>query len=132
MQLYDTERYSINLHDLEILKSSFTHSQCVVCCMLPMPCHQQRLTTRKMFIELTDLVRKTVCLHFTLFGICKVVNLSPYRPWRPLGLRKFEAPTYSDIRLIDGGKVVSPKRWPLFTPQEDYWYLFLTESTQGP
>jgi hypothetical protein len=45
---------------------------------------------------------------------CKV-NLSLYRPWRPLGLREVEAPTFSDIRLIDGGKIVSPTPRPLFT-----------------
>jgi hypothetical protein len=39
------------------------------------------------------------------------VKLSLYRPWRPLGLR--EAPTFSDIRLIN----VSPTRRPLFTPK---------------
>jgi hypothetical protein len=37
---------------------------------------------------------------------------------RPLGLLEVEAPTFSDIRLIDGGKVVSPKRRPLFTPKK--------------
>jgi hypothetical protein len=43
--------------------------------------------------------------------ICKVkVKLSLYRPWRPLGLREVKAPTFSDIRHIDGGKVVSPTR----------------------
>jgi hypothetical protein len=31
-------------------------------------------------------------------------------------LREVEAPTFSDIRLIDGGKVVSPTRWPLLPP----------------
>jgi hypothetical protein len=36
------------------------------------------------------------------------VKLSLYRPWRPLGLQEVEALTFSDIRLIDGGKVVSP------------------------
>jgi hypothetical protein len=46
----------------------------------------------------------------------RYVKLSLYRPWRPLGLREVEAPTFSDIRLIDGGKVVSPTRRPLFTP----------------
>jgi hypothetical protein len=46
------------------------------------------------------------------------VKLSPYRPWRPLGLREVEAPTFSDIRLIDSGKVVSPTRRPLFTPRK--------------
>jgi hypothetical protein len=62
------------------------------------------------------------------------VKLSPYRQWRPLGLREVEAPTFSDIRLIYGDKVVSPKRRPLFTPQEDSWYSFLleAESTPGP
>jgi hypothetical protein len=38
------------------------------------------------------------------------VKLSLYRPWRPLGLREVEAPTFSDIRLTDGGKVVSGHR----------------------
>jgi hypothetical protein len=33
-------------------------------------------------------------------------------------LREVEAPTFSDIRLIDGGKVVSPMRRPLFTPRK--------------
>jgi hypothetical protein len=46
------------------------------------------------------------------------VKLSLYRPWRPLGLREVEAPTFSDIRLIDGGKDVSPTRRPLFTPRK--------------
>jgi hypothetical protein len=45
------------------------------------------------------------------------VKLSLYRPWRPLGLREVEAPTFSDILLIDGGKVVSPMRRLLFTPR---------------
>jgi hypothetical protein len=43
-------------------------------------------------------------------------RLSLYRPRRPLGLREVEAPTFSDIRLTDGGKVVSPKRRRLLTP----------------
>jgi hypothetical protein len=46
------------------------------------------------------------------------VNLSLYRPWRTLGLREVEAPTFSDIRLTDGGKVVSPMYWPLLTPRK--------------
>jgi hypothetical protein len=40
-----------------------------------------------------------------------------YRPWRPLGLREVEVPTFSDIRLSDDGKGVSPTRRPLFTPR---------------
>jgi hypothetical protein len=55
------------------------------------------------------------------------VNLSLYRPWRLLGLREVEAPTFSDIRLIDGGKVVSPTRRPLFTPRKIPEYSFLLE-----
>jgi hypothetical protein len=47
------------------------------------------------------------------------VKLSLYRPWRPLGLREVEAPTFSDIRLINGNKVVSPTRRPLFTPRKN-------------
>jgi hypothetical protein len=31
------------------------------------------------------------------------VNLSLYRPWRPIGLREVEAPTFSDIQFIAGG-----------------------------
>jgi hypothetical protein len=48
--------------------------------------------------------------------------VSLYRPLRSLGLRGVKASAFSDIRLIDGGKVVSPTRRPLFTPQEDSWY----------
>jgi hypothetical protein len=33
-------------------------------------------------------------------------------------LLEVEAPTFSDIRLTDGGKVVSPTRRPLFTPRK--------------
>jgi hypothetical protein len=54
-----------------------------------------------------------------LEGLGKVkVKLSLYRPWRPLGLREFEVPTFSDTRLIDGVKVVSPMRRPLFTARK--------------
>jgi hypothetical protein len=46
------------------------------------------------------------------------VKLSLYRLWRPLALQEVEVPTFSDIRLEDGGKVVSPTRRPLFTPRK--------------
>jgi hypothetical protein len=36
----------------------------------------------------------------------------------PVGLREVEARTFSDMRLIDGGKVVSPTSRPLFTPRK--------------
>jgi hypothetical protein len=32
-------------------------------------------------------------------------------------LREVEAPTFSDIRLTDGGKIVSPTRWPFLPPE---------------
>jgi hypothetical protein len=46
------------------------------------------------------------------------VKISLYRPWRPLELREVEAPIFSDIRLTDGGQVVSPTRQPLLTPMK--------------
>jgi hypothetical protein len=46
------------------------------------------------------------------------VKFSLHWPWRPLGLREVEAPTFSDIRLIDGGKVVSLTHRSLFTPRK--------------
>jgi hypothetical protein len=46
----------------------------------------------------------------------KKVKLSLYRPWKPLGLREVEAPAFSDIRLTDGSKVISPTRQPLLPP----------------
>jgi hypothetical protein len=50
---------------------------------------------------------------------CKVkVKFSLYRQWRPLGLQEVDALAFSDIWLIDGGKVVSPTCWPLFTPRK--------------
>jgi hypothetical protein len=60
------------------------------------------------------------------------VKLSLYTPWRPLGLREVEAPTFTDIRLTDGGKIVSPMRRPLLYPQEDSWYSFLLEAESIP
>jgi hypothetical protein len=40
------------------------------------------------------------------------VKLSLYKSWRPLGLWEFEAATFSDKELRDGGKIVSPTRQP--------------------
>jgi hypothetical protein len=54
-------------------------------------------------------------IHFNITILCKI-KLSLYRLWRPLGCPEVEDPAFSDIRLIDGGKVVSPMRWPLFPP----------------
>jgi hypothetical protein len=47
------------------------------------------------------------------------VKLSLYTPWRPLGLREIEAPTFSDIQLTDGDKVVSPTRRLLYIPRKN-------------
>jgi hypothetical protein len=46
------------------------------------------------------------------------VKLSLYRPWRSLGLREIEAPTYAHIRLVDGGKFTSFTRRPFFSPKK--------------
>jgi hypothetical protein len=46
------------------------------------------------------------------------IKLSLYRPWRPLGLREVEAPTFTDIWLTVGGKIVSLTHRPLFTPRK--------------
>jgi hypothetical protein len=61
------------------------------------------------------------------------VKLSLYRPWRPLGLREVEAPTFSDIRHR-WRQVCQPYTPAAFYPQEDSWYSFLleAESTSGP
>jgi hypothetical protein len=52
----------------------------------------------------------------------------------PWGCETSRLPHFLDSRLVDGGKVVSLTRRPLFTPQEDFWYSFLleAESTPGP
>jgi hypothetical protein len=42
----------------------------------------------------------------------------------PKGCERSRLPHFPDNRLTDGGKVVSPTRRPLFTPQEDSWYSF--------
>jgi hypothetical protein len=58
-------------------------------------------------------------VHYYSAFSCKVkAKLSLYRPWRPLELRVVEAPTFSHIRLTDGGKAVSPTRRPPFTPRK--------------
>jgi hypothetical protein len=52
------------------------------------------------------------------WNVYSKVKLSLYRLWRPLGLREVEAPTFSDIRLTEGGKVVGPTLRLLFTPKK--------------
>jgi hypothetical protein len=53
---------------------------------------------------------------FRMLNVRWKVELSLYRPWRPL--REVESPTFSDIRLTDDGKVVSPTCPTLFTPRQ--------------
>jgi hypothetical protein len=88
-----------------------------------------------------SLSNEGMCFYFLLyenFRVCFIiaykvkVKLSLYRPWRPLGLQEVEDPTFSDIQLIDGGKVVSPMRRPLFTPLENSWWSFLLEAESTP
>jgi hypothetical protein len=47
-------------------------------------------------------------------------------------LREVEAPIFSDIRLIDGGKVVKSYAPAAFYPQEDSWYSFLLDAETNP
>jgi hypothetical protein len=47
----------------------------------------------------------------------------------PLGCKTSRIPHFVDIRLTDGGEVVSLRHRPPFTPQEDSWYSFLLESS---
>jgi hypothetical protein len=62
------------------------------------------------------------------------VKLSLYRPWRTLGMQEVETPTFSGIRLTDGGKDCQHYAPATIYPQEDSWYWFLleAESTPGP
>jgi hypothetical protein len=50
----------------------------------------------------------------------------------PQGCETSRLPHFLDNWLTDGGGVVSLKRWPLFTPQEDSWYSFLLEAESTP
>jgi hypothetical protein len=52
----------------------------------------------------------------------------------PQGCETSRLPHFIGNRLRDGGEVVSLKRRPPFTPQEDSWYSYLleAESTPGP
>jgi hypothetical protein len=62
------------------------------------------------------------------------IKLSVYRPWRPLGLQEFEAPTFSDTSAHRWRQDCQPYAPADFYPQEDSWYSFLleVESTPGP
>jgi hypothetical protein len=64
----------------------------------------------------------TTKLSFHFFQQDKI-KLSLYRPWRPLGLLEVAAPTFSDIRLIDCGKDVSPTDAGLYLPPGKFLVL---------
>jgi hypothetical protein len=44
------------------------------------------------------------------------VKFSLYRPWSPLGLREVKVPTFSDIRVIDGGKSLAVRAGRFLPP----------------
>jgi hypothetical protein len=50
----------------------------------------------------------------------------------PQGCEKSRLPFSFDIRLTDGGKVLSLPCRPPFNPQEDSWYSFLLEVESTP
>jgi hypothetical protein len=50
----------------------------------------------------------------------------------PQACERLRLPHLLDNRLTDGGKVVSLRRRPLCTPQEDSWYSFLLEDESTP
>jgi hypothetical protein len=87
-----------------------------------------------MDVSMSDVyMRMCMYEHMYVYYLSKV-KLSLYRLWRSLGLREVEAPTYSDIRLTDGGKFVSLRRRSFLPPREDSWYSYMleAESTPGP
>jgi hypothetical protein len=70
----------------------------------------------KLFMQYCDHIWQHY-IHLAPYVIKRLkVTFSMYWPWSPLWLREVEAPTFSDIRLTDGGKVVNPTRRPLFSP----------------
>jgi hypothetical protein len=68
--------------------------------------------SNRLFMRIIGLFKNKFACHRKHY----ILKLSLYRPWRPLGLWEVEAPTFTDIRHIDGGKVVSPMSRPLLPP----------------
>jgi len=61
------------------------------------------------------------CRHFQNYFFCNS-KISPITGLRfPEGFRKLRFPDYVTTAQ-DGGKVVSPTHWPLFTPRKCSWY----------
>jgi hypothetical protein len=71
-------------------------------------------------------------LHLLLFILMKVKKkgkaISVTGRGGPYGCETSRLPHFLDIRLTDGGKVVSLTSRLPFTPQEDSWYPFLLEA----
>ena len=62
----------------------------------------------------------------------KIKKISPITSQRsPEGSRKLRFPDYVTMAQ-DGGKVVSPRHRPLFTPRKYSWYSFLLEAESAP
>jgi hypothetical protein len=49
----------------------------------------------------------------------------------PYGCERSRLPHFLDKRLTDGGKVVSPTRWPPFTPQVSFLRFLVLISVRG-
>jgi hypothetical protein len=115
-------------------KPRHTVSICLRNAFMGKKCRKFIFTLMVLFIEI-----RNTCQHYFHFAILIATNsidskdhsqipwsdmstvhslFSLYRPWRVLGLREVEAPTFSGIQLTDGGKVVSPTRRQLFTPRK--------------
>jgi hypothetical protein len=63
-----------------------------------------------------------------LKGSSELASYSHNRPPRPIGLRDVKDPTLQDSRHTVGGKFVSPKYRPHFTPKKRYFSTFGTYS----
>jgi len=69
-----------------------------------------------------------------MIGLKKKGKAVPLQAWSdPEGSRKLRFPDFVTTAQ-DGGKVVSLRHRPLFTPRKYSWYSFLleVESTPGP
>jgi hypothetical protein len=60
----------------------------------------------------------------SITGTSHYVKVNEANPEAGRGCEKLKIPYFLNIRLRDGGEVVSLARRPRFTPQEDSWYSF--------
>jgi hypothetical protein len=102
--------YSFESHDLYLLYANFLYTLCRV--VLSAVLILRLLHHRSETGSISDLRRE---IHCVLHLYCKG-KVIPVQGVETLGLlREVEATTFSDIRLIDGGKFASPTRRMLFT-----------------